>query len=1257
MPAALYATATDLNHYAEHPDAAHELPRIIRRLIHASEPHLTKLHFPAGKGTSTGGWDGEVEGATGNDKVPAGRSVWELSTDKDPGDKAQRDYVKRSFEEDHPDRDHLTFVHVNLRSWNRRKTWVEKKKEEKNPDYPWKDLEAYDADDLQDWLERHPALHVWVSHLIGLRPPHVEDLEGLWNKWAKSTRPAFTPELLLAGREQQAQRVLQWLQGDAGVLAVKAETREEATMFLAAVLLREGDKADPDLARALQVSDTQVWNQVQRTPNSPMVLIPEFEDRRHVHQATENGHHVFLPLGRSGEATSDTVVLPVLNQQLAEKALEQLGIPGYEATHLLTHSRGRVPVLHRMLVTDRSSLARPVWSDAAAADLIPLMLVGSWDEDHEADTQVITKLARKDAESLQERLVHWLNVDDAPILKADSVWQLVSLEDAWALLCRHVTQSQLTTFHHALLDVLGEQDPKYDLTPDDRPLAAVLERQLTHSDRLRTGMAEALAVMGAWDWSGHSRKDGGDLVEQSVRTLLKDADWKRWASLSDVLSELAEAAPDAFLDAAQKHTSALLETFQPDAWGNSPHVAMMFTLEMLAWSPTHLAQVTRILSDLTVINPEATRSTGKSPRETLSVVFNPGCAQTTASAKERLKVMAGLHQQEKYRRTAQKLYLRQLPTLNGSLVFGTHKPTWRHWLHGFEHTEGPEEYMLLFNTSLDVLLKDANREPSAFLWKSLLQKVRALRGEPQSRVLQALQKLNPQQLSSQDLAVVWGEVRSLLHQAASFHDDPWLNTAEPQTILSERLHALVPPVLKDRHLWLFQKCPQIAGMPESPYRPYLEALHRLQIQAIEEIFTQDGLKGLLDFALHLEPYHANRLGIQAVHVPGVVTQEDVLLETTLGSDQQVWVEFAQGFITHRFAVQGWPWADPMLEGLIPVLPVEALLNFFLPLTRDASTWQRLQAIGPELEKRYWETLPDLLVNRVEDMEHAVKCLLEQNRPWFALDAIGHRLMHEELLPVRTALILEVMEQAIRKENLHERFSGEMLWHHLKVIFEHLQNDREITAFQLAEIEWKLMPFFTVPGQSPAHLHQWMVARPDFFAVVMQVYLTPVDANSPDVEAQRKRWWAAYNLVSSFQHGPDLGLSGKGLTLTLVQWAPRALAACAALGCDALEEVGWVVSHCDSEDIWPPEAVRHLIEELASEDFDKGVLVGRQDQRGLIKKAHREAGAQEHALKARHLRDADVLQGQFPRTSRMLRKLANSYRRLGDRDDRDDELEH
>ena len=175
MKHATLATAADLVAWADRMDALSQLPRLVRKLAHATADGISHIGFPADEGVRAPGFDGLLVVEKGGAHVPSGASVWELSTRKDVSTKVEEDYRKRTEVPNGAVPSNSTYVAVSLRRWPGKEAWAQERQKEG----VWKEVRAYDAEDLEQWLEQAPAVHLWVSLLVGKHPDGAIDLGDL----------------------------------------------------------------------------------------------------------------------------------------------------------------------------------------------------------------------------------------------------------------------------------------------------------------------------------------------------------------------------------------------------------------------------------------------------------------------------------------------------------------------------------------------------------------------------------------------------------------------------------------------------------------------------------------------------------------------------------------------------------------------------------------------------------------------------------------------------------------------------------------------------------------------------------------------------------------------------------------------------------------------------------------------------------------------------------------------------------------------
>ena len=155
--------SSDIANWADQPDAHHVLPEVVRRLILATIPLPESLDMPSGSSVRMPGWDSSLSTSEGNAWVPGGASAWELSCEKGPKGKADRDFEKRKNNPQGEIPSQTTFVCVTARKFTGKKAWANNRRQEGH----WSDVWVLDADNLIVWLEQTPAVAGWFARKIG----------------------------------------------------------------------------------------------------------------------------------------------------------------------------------------------------------------------------------------------------------------------------------------------------------------------------------------------------------------------------------------------------------------------------------------------------------------------------------------------------------------------------------------------------------------------------------------------------------------------------------------------------------------------------------------------------------------------------------------------------------------------------------------------------------------------------------------------------------------------------------------------------------------------------------------------------------------------------------------------------------------------------------------------------------------------------------------------------------------------------------
>ncbi|MCQ3812415.1 MAG: hypothetical protein KTV68_17895, partial [Acidimicrobiia bacterium] len=360
VPESLRVTRDNLLEWAKTGGSDQVLPRLVRSLIAETEPSAEWLHMPAGSAVASSGWDGIVRCSRGNRYVPAGQSVWELSTKQSNShEKAGADYAKRVAKTPHDERADLAYVAVVCAPWIKAREF----EQDRTTRGDFRQVEALNVDSLEDWLECAPATTVWLREQMGAPVAGIGLLSSWWSKWLESTRTPLDEGFVLAGREKAAGSLRDRCQQGHGVVTVGGRIhRDEILAFVAAALVAadasEASFGDVlyvtthDAARRLFAVDALSGNQWRsRLTPALTVVVPSAEFAEHLPAGSPHRMIVPVPGSTQADIVLGAVDSGLVAQRLRDNRVElhtahQLGGMARISLKGLRSPLGVAPVLH-----------------------------------------------------------------------------------------------------------------------------------------------------------------------------------------------------------------------------------------------------------------------------------------------------------------------------------------------------------------------------------------------------------------------------------------------------------------------------------------------------------------------------------------------------------------------------------------------------------------------------------------------------------------------------------------------------------------------------------------------------------------------------------------------------------------------------------------------------------------------------------------------------------------------------------------------
>ena len=365
--------------------------------------------------------------------------------------------------------------------------------------------------------------------------------------------PQLLQDALLLKREMVVKKLDLMFDGKVMELCLRTRYPKEVAIFVTACLAQRGELEHGAGERCLFVRDKETWTKLCGTTNDGiLVALPELDvegDRSELLRLARAGNNsVIYALTNPRADLADVVDLIEPSQYDVQELLRKHSFPPSEVARLAMQSNGNIHLLTQLL-SDTSERRKWATGDQGY-QLRCLALLGGWREGFESDQSALSELLGTPYEVWVQNLYPFTRGVEPPVLLEGKAFRPVSRYETWQQLGHYLMDADLERFSTAAKRILSENDTTLDIPKEERATAIFHDKTPAYSAALRKGIAETLALLGG---QGRNLTCSPTLPAQTadhvVYSLLNNAEWKTWASLSDVMPLLAEASPSAFLDA------------------------------------------------------------------------------------------------------------------------------------------------------------------------------------------------------------------------------------------------------------------------------------------------------------------------------------------------------------------------------------------------------------------------------------------------------------------------------------------------------------------------------------------------------------------------------------------------------------------------------------------------------------------------------------------------------------------------------------
>ena len=1241
--------------------AREDLPALLRRLVITTGGKPTRIDFPAFDNAQRRGWDGEVEGATPTPWVPGGRSGWEFGCNRNPGSKANRDYEKRTDTLPPEERRDTTFVFVTPRNWQGKGRWVV----EKAALGEWKDVRAYDASDLEQWLEQSAETQVWFAERMDEPVSGFRSPDWWWTRWADACEPPLSPSLFSVVEGSSAD-LTRWLDAPpTRPFIISADSPDEALAFACHLARESKSEADEPGTGALVFDTPEAMQRFRASNTVPRIaIVHKAQVEREIGDLYRQCHCIIVRPANDVEGTPD-IRLGLPGWKDFSDALEAMGMSDDRIDRLARES-GRSPTVLRRRLSDVPEVRIPTWAGDAqtARKLLLAALIGAWRNTSPADREAVRRLARTDDDQdVESGVMELLDLPASPLWSTGEYRGVVSRIDALFGIAKFVTGSDLDTFFSVAEEVLSEPDPALDLPEDERWLAAVHGKVRVHSAALRAGIRETLVLLSVHGNVVFRNRLGGDLevrVSSLIRRMLTPLTLDKLLSHLGDLPDYAEAAPDTFLklieadlQGRQPAVIDLLKPVESDPFGGGqPRTGLLWALEGLGWK--HLARVSVILAHLSTIPIDD--NLANRPIASLGALYRWWSPCTAASLAERMQSLESLA--SRFPDVGWRVCIVQL-TAGFKVVFSSHRPRWRGDASGAGQGVTRVQFDEFRMKALDLVLQWPNHDQRTL--GDLVELLHDLPDEYKIKIWDLIDTWADAETDDKAKARLRERIRRLTFTRRGRRRGVRGEALERARAAYERLEPRDPLV---RHSWLFVNFwvePSADEIEEEDldHNKRTELTRGLRLSAIKEIWSEHGIQGIT--ALLAECAAPGVVGdALAIIIPGADARVAFLCEClSVTTNPERHMDLCiHGFL--RSIEDGA--RGTLLATVAGGADTDRIVRLFRCAPFRQHTWRLLDRYDRKVRDRYWqEVMPEWNCHTEAELFELVDHLLDAKRP----DVVFF-VAHLDWSKIDTKRLKRLLvEMGTVDSDPADRYQPES--YEISEVMCELNGRGDVDRAEMVRLEFMYIQVLDHSEYGIPNLERWVSESPIGFVKIL-AFLPDRDDERPDspewngadVEKREALASAACKLLGRISRIPGTGDSGDIDEAELSRWITEARRLCAEYRRATIgdEYIGRLLARgpADDDGGWPCLAISKAMEAIASQDIASGFIIETLDSRGVFSRAIEEGGEQERELAEGYRGRAEQRSAYYPHVGSILESIATDYDRQAAKQDDEAEVE-
>ena len=1189
-------------------EARFVLSAFLRILVNTTVPiqNLSHCDFPAYDNAERHGWDGEVISEIATPWIPLGKSGWEFGVSSNPKQKANCDYDSRTSSVPSEERNETTFVFITPRNWVGKKDWVKSK----NQEGEWKEVKAFDASDLEQWLEQSVPAQCWFGEKIGIEQDnqHIHSLNACWHDWSIVTEPQLNKELFADSVQAYKTNLKKWLElPPEEQIVVEVDSSIEALAFLACIMEEIGQN---EFDRCVVVQSLDAYKKVKRV-GSDFICIIDSSEAEKAAAGSEKSQHVISIRQKDSSERNPYIILGRPGYETFRKSLVSMGIDNQEVERYVRES-GRSRSILRRRLSRNEAVRSPEWAkdNSTTNTLIPFIFAGSWDSEREADQEILCCLSKvNDYNIVDQTFRYILQIKETPLRSNNTRCRVTSKIEALFAAKNSVTKKHLEDFFVTAEIILSEEDPALELPEKKRWAAALYKKTREHSSSLRESICDTLILLSVYA-DNLFRKNLGINIEKEVNLLigrlLKPFDSTKWLSQQNDLPRYAEAAPDEFLSIIKEDLGSddpqilkLMEPVNSGIFGGGyPRTGLLWALETLAWEPKRLAPVFLILAQLSQRNIED--NWANTPINSLKSICRSWMPQTSAEVQDRI---CGLRLiTKRYPEIGWQLCIEQFnPDIHRYGDYNV-RPRWRSDATGAGYSVPDKESREFEKEALEIAIAWENHDVKTL--GDLVERLHRMGSEYREQVWELIKEWNATKPGDNQKAQLRECIRrhAFTRRANHNHLDN-----ETRTKAKEACELLTPEDLVYRHLWLFEKqwveeSTEDLKQEGFDYKEREKRIASKRTDAIIEIWRKHGINGVKDLLKVSESGYP--IGwLLSKNIIKVSDTRELLIELISDRSEEIELNIDQcveGFLSEKVN-QDIQKFDMLVNDLVAIFEKEQNgSNKNIRLLKSApvgpETWKHVEKLPKESQTEYWSLVnPRWIIDDPTAMKTLLEKLLEVDRPRGAFSVVN--LYWEEISSKDIERLLNALATSNNEAHIYQFSEYDLI-----TVFETLNSRPDTVTENLARLEFLFIRSFLFSDYPFPNISKQISEAPIIYMQALALAWKrsdngedPPELVGKNIVDKKGQAEAAHALLRNIGRIPGTKEDGTLNRDTLAEWISEVRILCKQHAREAIGDqmIGQLLSRCpEGEDgIWPCKPIRDVIEDIASDELGKGMLIG------------------------------------------------------------------